>query len=122
MHSPQLSALAITDPAAPSQVISASAASTVVGIPYTWLDGVTSSKVFDQLDTLSARDHYPVLVSVRGHIDSKETMPRAPRLDARWIRKRDPTELTAAVGALARTPLPQDIWMFTPTEQPSHKL
>ena len=33
-------------------------------------------------------------------------MPSAPRLDARWIRKRDPTELTAAFGALARSSLP----------------
>ena len=47
-----------------------------------------------------------MLVSVKGHIVSKETMPSAPRLDARWIRKRDPTELNASLGALARTFLP----------------
>ena len=53
-----------------------------VRVPYTWLEGVTSSRILDQFDSLSARDNYPVVVSVKGHIVSKETMPSAPRLDA----------------------------------------
>ena len=76
-----------------------------VGVPYTWLDGVTPSRVFDQFDILSARDHYPLFVLVKGYIVSNETMPSSPRLDARWICKRDPIELNAAFGALARTSL-----------------
>ena len=41
-----------------------------------------------------------------GHIDSRESVSRAPRLDARLIRKRDPTELSVAFSALASACLP----------------
>ena len=72
-----------------------------VGVPFTWLAGVATSNVLGQFDTHSTRDHFAVLVSVRGHIDSRESVSRAPRLDAHWIWKRDPTELSAALTALA---------------------
>ena len=69
-------------PAAPLQDIFGQRRIDFVGVPYTWFEGVTSSRVLTNLIFVSTRDHYPVLVSIKGHIVSKATMPSAPRLDA----------------------------------------
>ena len=47
-----------------------------VGVPNTWLAGVTVSKVLDHFDTQSKpRDHFPVLVSLKGLLNFREITP-----------------------------------------------